>query len=112
MINHPLGFGCLNSGSRQLYSVATSQRIKLNTIRLRNLDSVSHTCSIVLFKDGFTLTLNPGVSSVTISSGETLELISNNKEILLDKGSIISGSADSNNVIEYIIDGSEYYTVE
>jgi hypothetical protein len=112
MINHPLAFGRIRLASPVLYTVATPQRIKVESIRIKNLDPLDRTVTLSLFARGTTIELTPGINSVTLPSGYTLELITIELPIILDQGAVILGVADKDAVIEYLIDGKEDFTME
>lgn len=91
----------------------TPQRIRLKTIRLKNLDALSdHSCVISVYSRGVTVAISPGAANVTISAGETLEIINDDATIMLDQGSLILGTPDADEYIEFIIDGEEDYAME
>lgn len=110
MINHPLALGKLkNNAGAVLYTVNTPQRIKLITIRLKNLDpdgsATVYTPIISIFSRGVTIDLTPNTSS--LRPGFTLELIHQDSKILLDQGSLILGYCNPSDKVSYFIDGEE-----
>jgi len=113
VIQHPLNLGKLRLTAPIIYTVITPQRIKLSTLQLRNLDAANdHQCVVYLYSRGQTITLTPGSDMVTIAAGETLELINLGRDINLDQGSIILATPDSNDKIEFLIDGEEDFKME